>query len=138
MDNTSVLTVEGLMLEALEEVIRHSRQRASHKPQGLRQAKDLIDENVTRGASLVSVAASVGVHPSHLARTFRKFYRCSVVDQTPRMRLEYAIRALKPSERSLAEIASAAGFYDQSPMTNASRAGQRPRTGAFIMFVPYH
>ncbi len=123
MDDTSVLTVEGLILEALGEVLHHGHEHPSLKPpQWLRLAKDLIEENATRGVSLISVAASAGVHPSHLARSFRKFYRCSVGDHVRRMRLEYAIHELKTSERPLAEIASTAGFYDQSHMTHAFKA----------------
>ena len=68
--------------------------------------------------SLIALATLVGVHPSYLARMFRRHYGCSVGDYVVRLRLDFAIRELINSDLSLAEIASAAGFYDQSHFTH--------------------
>lgn len=119
-DSTSVLTVEGLILEVLGTAARQNGRCAlSAQPLWLRQARDFIHENATEGVSLISVAASAGVHPAYLARAFRKFYGCTVGDYVRRLRLDYAVRELKESRKSIAEVAAAAGFYDQSHMTHA-------------------
>ena len=77
---------------------------------------------------LMSVAAAVEVHPSHLARVFRKFYGCTLGDFLRRVRLEHAVQALSRQEKSLAEVALAAGFCDQSHLTRAfkSHLGMTP------------
>ncbi len=131
-DNISVLTVEGLILEMLGVGERqNSRCRSSAQPLWLRQARDFIHENATNGVSLISAATLAGVHPTYLARLFRKFYGCSVGDYVRRLRLDYAVRELKESDKSLAEIASAAGFYDQSHLTHAFKLHLRMTPAEF-------
>lgn len=53
-------------------------------------------------------------HPAHLARVFRKHYRCSVGQYVRRMRVDLAARQLAGSRCSIAEIAAQLGFADQS------------------------
>lgn len=119
-DNTSVLTVEGLILETLGNDTRLSATCPPQvRPRWLHQAKDFIHENATKGVSLIGLAASVGITPSYLARAFRKFYHCSVGEYVRRLRLEHAAGELANSDKPLAEIALNAGFYDQSHMTHA-------------------
>jgi len=77
------------------------------------------------------VAISAGVHPSYLARTFRKFYGCTVGDYVRRLRVDYAVRELKESDKSLAEIATAAGFYDQSHFTHEFKSHLRMTPAEF-------
>lgn len=118
-DSASVLTLEGLILETLGDAIRQNlRCSSSAQPLWLRQAKDFIHENARGDLSLIGVAADAGVHPTYLARMFRKFYSCSVGEYVRRVRLDYAVRELTESNKSLAEIAVAAGFYDQSHLTH--------------------
>jgi AraC family transcriptional regulator len=117
-DSTTVLTLEGLILEMIGKATREIHPRlCSAPPLWLRQARDIIHASATDSVSLVDVATSVGVHPTQLARLFRRFYSCSVNQYVRRVRVEYSIRALIESDKSLAEIASAAGFYDQSHFT---------------------
>jgi AraC family transcriptional regulator len=121
MDEASVLSIEGLILEVLGHSARSAPKSdsSSIKPQWLRQAEAMIRENPTESLSLLSVAVAVGVHPSHLARTFRKFYGCTVGDYLRRARLERAVAELAHENKSLADVALAAGFYDQSHLTRA-------------------
>ncbi|HET9787346.1 MAG TPA: helix-turn-helix transcriptional regulator, partial [Pyrinomonadaceae bacterium] len=62
----------------------------------------------------VEIAHLVGVHPTHLARSFKKHYRTTVGEYLRRLRLDWATRRLSETEDSITEIALAAGFYDQS------------------------
>lgn len=135
-DSTSVLTVEGLILEMLGVAARRNDRCTSlAQPRWLRQAKDFIHENATEGVSLISVAVSVGVHPTYLARMFRKFYNCSVGDYVRRIRLDHAVRELTTSDKPLAEIASASGFYDQSHLTNTFKLHMKMTPAEFRTVV---
>ncbi|MBD0370135.1 MAG: helix-turn-helix transcriptional regulator [Pyrinomonadaceae bacterium] len=134
MDAASVLTIEGLILEMLAEASRSysMRKQGTTRPRWLLRAVELMNEEFAReGLTLSRVAAEVGVHPAHLARTFRRAYRSTVGDYVRRLRVEYAAREIARSDRSLAEIASAAGFYDQSHMTTAFRLHMRTTPAAF-------
>jgi AraC family transcriptional regulator len=67
------------------------------------------------------VAARVGVHPFHLSKVFRRFRRQTMGDYVQRLRVQYACRLLTSGETSLAEVALAAGFADQSHFTRVCR-----------------
>jgi AraC family transcriptional regulator len=63
------------------------------------------------------VAQAAGVHPAHLARGFRTYFKTSLGSYIRRLRVEFAARELVQSEASLATVALAAGFADQSHFT---------------------
>jgi AraC family transcriptional regulator len=115
MDEASPLAIEGLVLEMLAEVARRQVRVSDHKPpRWLAQALELLREEFSDHLTIAYVAGSVGVHPVHLAREFRKFYRCTIGEHIRRLRIEHACRELCGSDAALAAIASAAGFSDQS------------------------
>ena len=115
MDEASPLAIEGLALEMLAEVSRRQVRVSDHKPpHWLAQALELLHEQFSEHLTIAYLARSVGVHPVHLAREFRKFYRCTIGEHIRQLRIEHACRELCVSDASLAAIASAAGFSDQS------------------------
>jgi AraC family transcriptional regulator len=119
-DSASGLAIEGLVFELLANVMRlGERNYCIGLPKWLGRAKDLIHGRYPERLSLCSIAEQVGVHPAHLAKTFRKYYRCSVGEYLRRVRVETAIRLLANAERSLAEVGCSVGFYDQSHFTHA-------------------
>lgn len=134
-DAASPLAIEGLILEMLAEASRPGRRladMAARTPGWLRQAVELMREDYAReGLTLSSIAAEVGVHPAHLARTFRQVYRSTVGDYIRRLRVERAARELIRSGHSLAEIAMLSGFYDQSHLTHAFRLYMKTTPAAF-------
>jgi AraC family transcriptional regulator len=83
------------------------------------RARELCHEQFAQSISLAGVAHSVGVHPAHLARMFRRHYQCTVGEYIRRLRLDHAARELTRSDRPVVDIASASGFYDQSHFTHA-------------------
>jgi AraC family transcriptional regulator len=117
-DSASVLTVEGLVLETLGAAAQSPRCASAAQPRWLGEARDFIHTHFAEAVSLTGLALLVEVHPAHLARMFRKHYGCSVGDYVRRLRLDYSVKQLA-TDRPLAEIASAAGFYDQSHFTHA-------------------
>ena len=113
-DTIAPIIVEGVMLELLGHASRSLIKSPTRLPGWLIQARDLLHGRFNDSLSLMEIAAIVGVHPTHLARTFKKHYRTTVGEYVRRLRLDWATRRLSESEDSIADIASAAGFYDQS------------------------
>lgn len=119
-DDASTLSIEGLVLEIIGESTRNRLHSISTcQPRWLREARDLIHEHFAEGVSLINISASVSIHPTYLARMFRKYYGCTVSDYVQRLRLDQATQQLIHSHKSVAEIAADAGFYDQSHLTRA-------------------
>jgi AraC family transcriptional regulator len=115
MDDVSPLAMEGLALSILAEA---SRMRTGAKdrrtPRWLVEARELVHERFSENLSLDEIAQTVGVHPVHLARAFRERYRCTVGEYVRHRRVEYACRQITGSEQPFVEVASNAGFSDQS------------------------
>lgn len=115
VDKVSALSVEGLALEILAAFSRRIDDAPeSYLPGWLRDAKDLLHDRFSETITLNEIAEQVGVHPVHLARTFRRRYCCSLGEYQRRLRVEHASRQLVATRCSLAEIALAAGFADQA------------------------
>jgi AraC family transcriptional regulator len=122
MDPVSPLAIEGLALELLAELGRHSSlTQTSIPPRWLLQARDLLHARFTESLSLDEIARAVGVHPDHLVHTFRRQYHCSVGDYVRQLRVDFACRCMASSDAPLAEIALEAGFTDQSHFTRTFR-----------------
>ena len=113
-DTVAPIIVEGLMLEMLGHASRSLIKPPVRPPGWLMQARDLLHGRFNDSLNLVEIANLVGVHPTHLARTFKKHYRTTVGEYLRRLRLDWATRRLSETEDSITEIALAAGFYDQS------------------------
>jgi len=130
LDELSSLVIEGLTLEILAETSRHALQdRAQQRlPYWLAQARELLRDQFGENLSLASVAQAVGVHETHLSREFRRYFRCTVGEYIRLLRIDFACRQLSASDNPLAEIALAAGFFDQSHFarTFKSQTGMTP------------
>jgi len=114
-DNLSSLVMQGMLLELLAEMSRHAvGPDETDCPHWLRQAKDYLHAHFTESISLEALASAVGVHPSHLMRSFRRHCRCTVGDYIRRLRVEYASHLLATSDASPTQIAMEVGFADQS------------------------
>jgi AraC family transcriptional regulator len=115
MDEVSALAIEGLTLEIVAAASRRSAHVSSRvPPRWLEQAREMIHARSAERLTLSALAQAVSVHPVYLAREFRRHYRCTVGEYVRRLRIEFACREIIHSDASLVEIASAAGFYDQS------------------------
>src|SRR5918993_4034027 len=114
-DSESSLAIEGLGLELLAEISRQQPSTEGHcAPKWLSLVRDILHEHYAERLRLEPVAKAVGVHPVHLAREFRKHFGCTVGDYLRHLRIDYASIQLLKSNKPLAEIASDAGFADQS------------------------
>lgn len=112
-DHASALAIEGVTLEIIAEASRKITASRSRCPRWLEQARDVLHENFAENLTLGTIAEIVGVHPVHLASSFRKQYHCTIGDYRRRLRVEFACRAIGKSHFTLAQIALAAGFANQ-------------------------
>ena len=113
-DDLSGLAIEGLTLELMAETARESSKIQKALPRWLRRVEDLLYARFSESLTLNEIAGSVGKHPVHVAREFRKHYRCTIGEYVRRIRIEYSLRHLSRSDRPLIEIALEAGFASQS------------------------
>ena len=83
----------------------------------------------------VGLAGEVGIHPVHLARVFRQYYGKSVGTFLREKRVHHAMQLIAQDDLSLAEIACASGFSDQSQLTRAFKEIVGITPGAFRLAV---
>ncbi len=118
-DSFSPLMVEGLALELLAVFSRSARS----KPPApwLATAESILRESGPRSIRVCELAQRVGVHPSHLAREFRRRYGRSLGRFLLERRLEWASRQLSCTDLPIVEVGLKAGFADQSHFTRRFR-----------------
>lgn len=121
-DHLSTLAVEGLVCEALVESARAQARSEDCSPPWLRQAEEFLRDNFSQPFRFEDLAKAAGVHPAHLSRVFRRKHGCTVGEYIRRLRLDFALQAIGNQRSSLAEVASAAGFSDQSHFTRTFKA----------------
>ena len=122
MDATAPLAIEGLLLELVACASRlRDRKGGVGRPRWLDDARDRIHVELGARPSLGGLAESVGVHPVTLARAFRRTFGCTVGEYVRNLRIERAAQQLADTDLSLAEIALAGGFSDQSHFSNLFR-----------------
>ena len=101
-------------MEMLGETVRCPVSERHKPPRWLLQARELIASRFSENLTLTEVAHAVGVHPVHLAQTFRKKYQCTIGDYVRKLRIEFACHELATTGKPIVDIALAAGFCDQS------------------------
>jgi AraC family transcriptional regulator len=121
LDRDSDLAIESLTWEILSASIDRPTGDLARQPRWLRDAHELLHTRVGDSLTLGRVARLVGVHPVHFAATFRRFYGCSVGEYVRRRRLTIVRQRLAIPDLSLAQIATDAGFADQSHLTRTFR-----------------
>jgi len=99
-------------------------------PKWFFHARALLLADCARPLRVAALATAVGVHPVHLARTFRRAFGHGVADHVWYIRTQAACRAILGGEESLSRIAANLGFSDHSHFTRVfkSRMGLTPST----------
>ena len=101
----------------------------------VRDAKEILRQSFDQPIAIQQIAATVGVHPVYLARVFRQQIRCSLTEYRRGLQVAEAARRLAASHESLAEVAAASGFADQSHMTRALRRELGTTPGRYRRFA---
>ncbi len=117
-DSAALLSIDGMLLNILSRLSRDSSV-AAPMPPWLILTREYLHDHFGVSVRLSEVAAAANVHPAHLAKSFQKHFRSTVGDYVRNLRLQHAAQELRSSEKRLADIALAAGFYDQSHFTKS-------------------
>jgi len=116
-DDLTQLAVESLCLDMLVSASRTQRLRNEPAPAWLFRAVDYARVRFLERLSLRELGDVAGVSPEHFNRSFRRLYHMSTAQYLRRLRLDWAAERLRNRDESLAGIAVAAGFADQSHFT---------------------
>ena len=102
-------------------LVSGNSQRANAPPSWLLEYREKIADLRTAGVRLVDLAKQTGYHPAYVTRRFRGEFGCSPREYRRRARLDYAVALLRRSRGTLASVAGASGFADQSHLCRAVR-----------------
>lgn len=114
-DNASCLQIEGMVLQAVNEMIRTNRLQTSGKPAWVFKTKDLLYDRYNENISLQEIALEINLHPVYLCQQFPIYFQCSFGDYIRKIKIEKAVELiLNKQKSSLTQVAYACGFSDQS------------------------
>ncbi|MEZ5345516.1 MAG: AraC family transcriptional regulator [Pyrinomonadaceae bacterium] len=117
-DELSAIAIEAIVLELLVEVSRRGKRKSDPASSlWLLKAKEFLHDNFSESVTLKKTADEVGVHPVHLARTFRRRFGCTIGEYVRTLRVEFAKKQMSATRKSLCEIALISGFSDQSHLS---------------------
>jgi AraC family transcriptional regulator len=119
-DDAATLAISGLVLEMLAGACRaRARTVNTASVAWLARCREMLHARFRERIFLDEIAREVKIHPSHLARVFRRAHRCTLGEYVRRLRIEFACRQLAGSTTALLDIALDAGFSDQSHFCRA-------------------
>lgn len=119
-DRYSPLVLESITTELLVEASRKNMvSREAVPPVWLQRVLEYLHENYPDPAGLSKLAEIAEVHPTHLARVFRQFQKCTAGEYLRRIRIENARHRLVYTNKDLVQIALETGFSDQSHFTRS-------------------
>jgi AraC family transcriptional regulator len=114
-DSASQIAIPALALEMAAHLIRESEPRKTGQPPlWLRRVRQRLDEGFANTPTLAELAGIGGVHPTHLARSFRRHFSVSIGDYLRRRRVDAASAMLTRPGLSLTEIALSTGFANHA------------------------
>jgi AraC family transcriptional regulator len=120
-DVLSPLAFEGLLFHLLATLQRERARIPASVPVWLTRTRELLNDRFNERISLGEVAAIAGVHPVHFATTFHRYYGITFGAHLRSLRVEHARRALRETDKAIAEIALECGFFDQSHLSRVFR-----------------
>ena len=127
-DQATDLAVEGLVLALLAQLVRAtSFDRVRHDVHGgsrLERVREFIDAHFARALPLAEIAAVAGLHPSSLARAFKRRFELTPWQYQRRRQIEWVKTELEHGDKPISALAHEAGFADHSHLTRAFQAAE--------------
>jgi len=120
-DDVTSIALQGLALELVAQLARARSGPGVRGPGWLETVDELLRQSFHERLSLAAIAAIAGVHPVHLAKTYRHHRDRTIGERIRELRLEHACRLLATTRQSIAEIAQRCGFADQSHLGRLMR-----------------
>ncbi len=121
-DELTPLVVDGLLRAVLGLLSRNAAPPGGAPPRWLLRVRERLSDDFLTVPSVGELAAQAGVHPDHLARSFREHFGCLIGDFVRERRVEWAMEQIRRTENPLSRIALEAGFSDQSHFTRVFKA----------------
>jgi AraC family transcriptional regulator len=118
-DDVSALAVEELLMELLLSGVRRSPLRRGPAPSWLLRVREMLYEHGTTHLTLADLSRCAGRHPVQVSRQFRHHFGCTISEYVRQVRIARAQILLSRRDLSVADLALASGFSDQSHFTNA-------------------
>jgi AraC family transcriptional regulator len=120
-DDMSALAIEGLSLELLLSGVRQSPPRRGPIPVWLLRIREMLHEHGTSRLTLADLSRYTKRHPVQISRQFHHHFACTISGYVRQIRIARAQILLSCPDLSVADIALASGFSDQSHFTNVFR-----------------
>ncbi|MDJ0749412.1 MAG: AraC family transcriptional regulator [Woeseiaceae bacterium] len=127
----SELIADGLVLEMLGHAAKADTRIRTDAPLWLDRIVEKLECEFLQDHTNERLAREAGVHPVHLSRTFRKHYGKSIGRFIKEKRVQHAMLLIEQGRMTLAEIASASGFSDQSHLSRGFKEIVGITPGAF-------
>ena len=130
-DAATPLVLEALGLEIVAQGVRDAG-RSPVEGSWLERVRGALEPVPgVASPSLAELASVVDRHPVYVARAFRAKFGCSVGEYSRRRRIAWCCDQLASSKREIVEIATEAGFHDQSHMSRLFRRYMGTSPAAF-------
>jgi AraC family transcriptional regulator len=101
LDELSPLVIEGLTVELLAETFRAAQPDVKYfDAPWIKRARDLVQARFNDTLMVSEIAESVGVHPVHLTRVFRRRFGCTVGEYVRQLRVDFACWELSNSQQA--------------------------------------
>jgi AraC family transcriptional regulator len=126
MDVCSRLVLEGLTYELIGRSAREVR-KAQGCPEWVATVREYLHDRFREVVTLQEIAEASGIHPVHMARSFRSRTGMSIGEYVRKLRVEFAAARIADG-LPLVDVAAEAGFADQSHLTRVFKkvTGQTP------------
>lgn len=127
----SELIAEGLVLEMLGHAAQTDARTRKIAPLWLDRIVEKLEHEYLEHHNHMELAREAGVHPVHLSRTFRRHHGKTIGSFVKEKRVYHAMVLIEQGRMTLAEIASASGFADQSHLSRVFKRVAGITPGAF-------
>lgn len=112
-DQVSGLSIDDLLLQSFNHLVK-AREEGAGTLAWVARVRTLLQDEVPERLTIERVSAEAAIHPVHLSRSFRRYFATSFSDYLRRRMVERAELLLLEPGYSLADVAHACGFADQS------------------------
>jgi AraC-like DNA-binding protein len=126
-DGFSIISIELLVLELCGMLTNRFASPLKFPPPWIDRLKTILHAG-GENLSLAKLSAELGVHPVHISRTVPAFLDTTLGEYLRKLRVSKALPLLLNQKQSLAQVAFASGFSDQSHFTRVFKSyfGQTP------------
>jgi len=131
-DTASTLAMEGLILEILSELLFPEQTgKDSRRLPWMKRVLAFLHASYREPVSLAKTAQVAGVHPVHLARSFRRTHGQTLGEYVRRLRIDEACRRLIATDDAITAVALDCGFSDHSHFARVFRGHMGVSPGNF-------